>query len=104
MKIGDVFEVKYGIKCNANGWQSIGVNSYNATNVYLSDFCHVKYQNYQYYKTINASDIWTNETPDVSIFVKNAPVPELPLHIMFIPAVACAVVVILRRKCYQRER
>ena len=67
MKNGEVFEIQYDIKSLMEGWQSTGVTNYNATNVYGSDYCRVKYQNYQYWKTVDPSDIWTNETNDVSI-------------------------------------
>jgi hypothetical protein len=71
MVIGNCFEVQYQVKSNLPGWQSVGVNSYNATTVYRSDYCRVRYGNWQYERTKSPSDIWTNETNDVSIFVKN---------------------------------
>jgi len=93
----DIFEVQYKIKSSLSGWQSIGVTSYNATTIYGSDYCKVMYQNWQYYKTGNASDIWTNETPDVSIFVKESAVPDLPTIIVPIVTVM-AIFYIIRRK------
>jgi len=97
MKLGDCFEVQYDIKSDLSGWQSIGVNQYNATHLYGSDYCRVKYQNWQYYQTGNPKDIWTNETPDVSIFVKDSTAPDLP--IIIIPTITVmAIFYIIRRK------
>lgn len=96
MKIHDVFEVQYNISCDVPGWHSAGVNIVNATYA-GSDWCRVKYLNYQYYRTGNASDVWTNDTPDVSIFVKEPVMPDLP--VIIVPAISMmAIFIIIRRK------
>jgi hypothetical protein len=97
MKVWDCFEVQYDIKSNLSGWQSIGVTSYNATAIYGSDYCKVKYQNWRFMQTGDPKDIWTNETPDISIFVKDSTVPDLP--IIIVPAITMmAIFIIIRRK------
>jgi len=94
----NLFEVQYSIKSNLSGWQSVGVTKYNATNVYGSDFCCVIYENWQYYKTIDPVDIWTNETPDVSIFVKEPPVPEIANIVVFVPLSFIAIFVVIKSR------
>jgi hypothetical protein len=99
MQMNKTIEIEYQIHSNITGWQSIGVTKKNATEIYNCNYSCARYPNWRYYRTLNASDIWTNETPDVSILVKNPPVFEFALQpIMFIPAVVCAMVVVLRRK------
>jgi hypothetical protein len=81
MKINETFEVQYKIKSTLSGWQSIGVTKAN-TSIYGGDYCRVKYQNYKYLQTGDPLDIWTNETKDVSILVKDPGIPEIPVILL----------------------
>jgi hypothetical protein len=99
MKCGDVFEVQYDVKSTIAGWQSVGMTFKNAS-IYSSGYCHVKYRNYNYNKSGSPNDIWTNETPDVSIFVIYSSVPESScvLCVSFTMIVAFIAVVQINRK------
>jgi hypothetical protein len=80
--LGDVFEIQYRICSTMLGWQSIGVSSANAS-VNNSNYCKITYENWCYSSTHNSTDIWTNETNDVSIYVKDKAIPELVVMAFF---------------------